>query len=438
MKAKKKIFAVLSSAALFAGILAGCSSNNDSASGDKEEDSGQVTLTILVDNQSNLDGMKAVTDAIEEKYDIKTEYELRPGGGEGDNLVKTRLATGDMTDLMAYNSGSLFQALNPEKNFVDLTEEPFVETIIDDAKNALSANGKVYGIPSENVLAGGWFYNKKVYAELGLTVPKTWEELMANNEKVKAAGKTAVIGSYKDSWTSQLILLADNYNVMKQSPTFAEDFTANKAKMADTPSALRSFEKLAEVNDKGYLNEDFLATGYEAGLKMLAEGQGAHYPMLTFALPMLATNYPNELENIGFFAQPGDKAEENGLTIWLPGGIYINKNSEHVDEAKKWMEFFISQEGIDIYTSKIKPNGPPSIEGVTLSEDVYPAVKDMLPYFESGNIAPALEFLSPVKGPNLPQIAVEVGSGISDAKAGAELYDKDVEKQAKQLGLEGW
>jgi raffinose/stachyose/melibiose transport system substrate-binding protein len=283
MKAKNKIFAVLSSAALFAGILAGCS-NNDSASGEKDEDSGQVTLTILVDNQSNLDGMKAVTDAIEEKYDIKTEYELRPGGGEGDNLVKTRLATGDMTDLMAYNSGSLFQALNPEQNFVDITNEPFVETIIDDAKESLSSNGKVFGIPSANVMAGGWFYNKKVYAELGLSVPKTWDELMANNEKIKEAGKTAVIGTYKDSWTSQLIFLADNYNVLQQHPTFAEDFTANKAKIADTPGALRSFEKLEEVFKAGYLNEDFLATGYEAGLKMLAEGQGAHYPMLTFAL----------------------------------------------------------------------------------------------------------------------------------------------------------
>jgi len=62
----------------------------------------------------------------------------------------------------------------------------------------------------------------------------------------------------------------------------------------------------------------------------------------------------------------------------------------------------------------------------------------MLPYFESGNTAPALEFLSPVKGPNLEQITTQVGSGISSALDGAKLYDKDVEKQAKQLGLEGW
>ena len=47
-------------------------------------------------------------------------------------------------------------------------------------------------------------------------------------------------------------------------------------------------------------------------------------------------------------------------------------------------------------------------------------------------------FLSPIKGPNLEQITVEVGSGIRPAAEAAGLYDQDVEKQAKQLGLPNW
>ena len=171
---------------------------------------------------------------------------------------------------------------------------------------------------------------------------------------------------------------------------------------------------------------------------MLAEGTGVHYPMLTFALPVLGASFPDELENIGIFPQPGDSADKNGFTAWMPGAIYINKNSEHVDAAKQWLEYFVSQEGIDTYYSVVKLDGPLPITNVTPPTDSYPAVQDMLPYFEEGNTAPALEFLSPVKGPNLPQITTEVGSGIKSAKEGAELYDKDVEKQAKQLGLEGW
>jgi raffinose/stachyose/melibiose transport system substrate-binding protein len=63
----------------------------------------------------------------------------------------------------------------------------------------------------------------------------------------------------------------------------------------------------------------------------------------------------------------------------------------------------------------------------------------MVDYFETeGATTPALEFLSPVKGPALEQITVEVGSGIRSAEDGAALYDEDVEKQAQQLGLPGW
>ena len=89
-------------------------------------------------------------------------------------------------------------------------------------------------------------------------------------------------------------------------------------------------------------------------------------------------------------------------------------------------------------TAGVGATGPYVIKGCTLPADVPPAVKDIQPYFDGGNNSPALEFLSPVKGPSLEQITVEVGSGIRTAADGAALYDQDVEKQAKQLGLPGW
>ena len=37
--------------------------------------------------------------------DITIDIEQRPGGADGDNRVKTKLATGDMSDVFNYNSG---------------------------------------------------------------------------------------------------------------------------------------------------------------------------------------------------------------------------------------------------------------------------------------------------------------------------------------------
>jgi raffinose/stachyose/melibiose transport system substrate-binding protein len=456
MSKPRKLLSVIVSVFLLTSLLAACGGgssekgDNPSASNkgkpsssakasDKPTEKEKVTISF--NNGSDSDKVKyslALIDAFQKKYPyITVEHETRPAGTEGDNFIKTRMATGDMNDVFFYNAGSLFLALNPEENLLDMTNEPFMDNVIDSYKPVVSEGGKVYGIPAGTTMGGGWLYNKKIYAELGLSIPKSWAELMENNKKIKAAGITAMIGTYKDSWTSQLIVLADYYNVQAGAPNFAADYTANKAKYATTPSALRSFEKIQEAG-KEYMNKDYLATTFDAGLKMLAEGKGAHYPMLTFAVPTIAQNNPDQLNDIGFFAQPGDSADKNGMTVWMPDAGYIYKNSKHIEEAKLFLEFVLSPEGVAAWTSVSTPMGPWAIKGATLPDNVAPAVKDMLPYIESGNSAPALEFLSPIKGPSLEQITVEVGSGRRSAADAAAMYDKDVNKQAKQLGLEGW
>ena len=95
-----------------------------------------VTLTYYIDdnptNVATAEGLKAAFEA--ENPDIKIEIETHPGGGEGDNLVKTRLATGEMPDVFRYNAGSLFRALNPPETMLDLSNEAFQTNVIDSFK----------------------------------------------------------------------------------------------------------------------------------------------------------------------------------------------------------------------------------------------------------------------------------------------------------------
>jgi raffinose/stachyose/melibiose transport system substrate-binding protein len=432
----KKLVKILVCIGLCLGVLTGCSNQKESSL--NLSNTNDVTLSLLIDNQAEQDGIRAVAAEIEKKYHIKTEIETRPSGVEGQQMMKTRLATGDMTDLVFYNSGSLIHALNPEEYFVDLSNEPFMDKVIDSFKQSVMVNDKVFGIPGGNALAGGWLYNKKVYKKLGLSVPKTWGELLDNSEKIKAAGKTAVIGTYKDDWTSQLIILADNHNVISESPTFAADLTANEAKFADTASALRSFEKLSEVFQNGYLNHDFQTATLKEGIEMLVAGSGVQYPMVSGVLTTIEKNYPNSINDIGFFPQPGDTSDQKGLTIFMPPAIYLNKNAQSIEAAKKWLAYFISPEGQKVYFSKKTIVGPFAIEGMKVPTPLNSALKEILPYFDSGKTTPALEYLTPLKGPNFPLITKQVGSGQITAKEGAALFDQDVENQAKQLGLEGW
>ncbi|QIG39483.1 extracellular solute-binding protein [Microbacterium sp. 4R-513] len=417
--------------------LAGCSAGGGASSTD-----GSVTLSYLVDNgEATVVVAEALAKAFEaENPDIKIDVQTRPQGSEGDNLVKTRLSTGEMDDVFAYNSGSLFQALSPDQTLVNLDDQEWVGKLDDNFVKTVSTDGGTYGVPMGQSMAGAVIYNKDIYSQLGLEIPTTWDEFISNSEAIKAAGVAApIVQTYGDTWTSQLFVLGDFNNVLAEDPDWAEKYTDNKAKYVDEP-AFAGFEHLQEVAEKGLLNEDFASATYNDGVSMVATGEGAQYPILTFAASQLMTSNPDAKDVVGTFPLPGPDADTNGLTVWMPGGVYIPKSTEgdKLDAAKKFLAWLATPESCDIQAESTAPQGPFVIEGCTLGDDVPAMISDMQPYFDDGKTNLALEFLSPIKGPALEQITVAVGSGITSAKDGAAQYDEDVKKQAQQLGLDGW
>jgi raffinose/stachyose/melibiose transport system substrate-binding protein len=420
--------------------LAGCSAGSLGSSSSGGGDG--VSLSFLVgSNQSTVNAAESVAKAFTaQNPGITVNVETRPQGSEGDNIVKTRLATGDMSDLFLYNSGSLFQAIGPEQNLVPLTDQPWVGDLEANYKRVVTAKDQVYGAPFGPQLTGAVLYNKKIYADLGLQIPKTWDAFVANNAAVKAAGKVPVIQTYGDTYTSQLFVLGDFHNVAAAEPDFAERYTAGQAKFASSPAALKGWQHLQQLHDLGYYNEDFPTAKMEEGMRKLGAGEGTHYPMLSNGLSTLAIASPEGAKDIGIFPLPGDDPAKNGLTVWSPSGVYIPKTTQgaKLEAAKKFEAFLASPAGCDAQSAGATPTGPYAVNGCTLPGDVLPAVADFESYVQSGAYSPALEFLSPIKGPALEQITVEVGSGIRSAADGAALYDQDVRKQALQLGLPGW
>jgi raffinose/stachyose/melibiose transport system substrate-binding protein len=429
--------------ALLAATTLALSACSAGSLGSSDDEGGKVELSFLVDNSdSSLKPVEQVAKDFSAKNPgITVKVETRPGGTEGDNIIKTRLSTGDMTDVFLYNSGSLFQAIAPQQNLVPLSDQPYAGQLDGNFKSTVTAGDQLYGVPLGGVTGGAVLYNKKVFADLGLKVPATWAEFMANNAKIKAAGVAPVIQTFGDTWTSQLFVLGDFHNVSAADPQFAANYTANKVKFASTPAAVAGFQHQQEVHDAGYLNKDFASAKLDDGLKQLAQGKGAQYPMLTFAVGGMVANFPESAKDVGLFALPGADAAKNGLTVWSPAGIYIPKSTEgaELEAAKKLLAYIASPDGCASQAAAYAPSGPFLVKGCTLPADVPQAIKDMQPYIDTpGKSSLALEFLSPVKGPSLEQITVEVGSGIRKAPAGAALYDEDVKKQAQQLGLEGW
>ncbi len=425
--------AILGGAALMGLTLVGCSTSGSSG--------GAQTIRLMAGGNDPVATKLANSFATEfhkANPSITVKVDTRPGGTDGDNLIKTKLSTGTMDDVFLYNSGSLLQALHPDSQLVDLSGESWVKDITPDFKAAVSTSKGTYGAPWGTTFDGGIMYNKKVYQQLGLTVPTTWDQFISNSEKIKAAGKTPVLVSYGDTWTSQLFVLADFANVSAQDPQWADQYTANKRKYVNPP-ALAGFTHTQEIFDKGLMNKDYASLTNVNALKELATGAGVQYPMITVVIGNVVQSNPANVNDIGYFAMPTDSGDAHA-TVWEANGAYIPKSTtgDKLTAAKKLIAFINSPAGCDAQNQSGTAAGPFAISTCKVPSDAPALVADELKYQQDKKTGLALEFISPIKGPNLEKILIQVGSGITKAEPGAALYDNDVKAQAQQLGLKGW
>ena len=451
---KKKVLSLILAGTMTLGLaLTGCGGSDGGGSGSGEgtpaaEDAGSdessgdsgdkpyagVTLKWWAGNAENNPGTQAVMEAATEKLGMEFEVEVNPGGSEGDNIIKTRMASGDLPDFMAYNSGSKLYDLNPSRGFMDISDWEIVDKFDDAFLSSVTIDGAVYGAPQSSTQAGAVIYYKPDYEELKLEVPHTWDEFVDNCKTLADAGKTPVYFTGGETWATQVLFLGDYYNIAAANPTFADDYTEGKAKYADVPEATRSWTKYEDLVD--YLNADKSAATVTDGNFAIATGEATHWFILTQQLPLILENVEDP-DDIGVFGVPGDDADDHGLTVWEPMSWYVNKDTENVDAIKAFFEFYYSEEALDLYFGTYGANGPSCIKGYELPESVCNAVRvDMQQYFDEGKTVPALEYQSPIKGTTCEQMTTAVGLGQMSGEEAAAMYDDDCKKSAVQLGYD--
>ena len=451
---KKKVLSLILAGTMTLGLaLTGCGGSDGGGSGSGEgtpaaEDAGSdessgdsgdkpyagVTLKWWAGNAENNPGTQAVMEAATEKLGMEFEVEVNPGGSEGDNIIKTRMASGDLPDFMAYNSGSKLYDLNPSRGFMDISDWDIVDKFDDAFLSSVTIDGVVYGAPQSSTQAGAVIYYKPDYEELKLEDPHTWDEFVDNCKALADAGKTPVYFTGGETWATQVLFLGDYYNIAAANPTFADDYTEGKAKYADVPEATRSWTKYEDLVD--YLNADKSAATVTDGNFAIATGEATHWFILTQQLPLILENVEDP-DDIGVFGVPGDDADDHGLTVWEPMSWYVNKDTENVDAIKAFFEFYYSEEALDLYFGTYGANGPSCIKGYELPDSVCSAVRvDMQKYFDDGKTVPALEYQSPIKGTTCEQMTTAVGLGQMSGEEAAAMYDDDCKKSAVQLGYD--
>ena len=157
---------------------------NASGGDDGEESASneKVTLTIEASQEIMNNIPYAFSEdniaAFEEEYpEIEVELVLNPDA-QNTSILQTKLASGQPSDLICYNKVSAENELEIQKNCIDLSEEPFVDNLLD--KDVLTApDGKIYGFAFAIKTGGmGVVYNKTLFEEKGIEIPKTYDEFL--------------------------------------------------------------------------------------------------------------------------------------------------------------------------------------------------------------------------------------------------------------------
>lgn len=398
---------------------------------------GQTLSLMVAKSDSDSEAIKACITAFEQKYGVTVEVEEVPGADEGENILKMRIATNSLPDIVNVSVGAKLIQLDPVETFVDFSGEPFVENIDDDYVKAATVDGGVYAVPLSTSNVAGIYYNKKVYEKLSLEIPETWEAFLQNCAKIKEAGLDSVAAPYESTGLTQIPFLANYYYVQKEIPTFAEDYTANEIVPSETDVFVSGFQKMYDLAVNGYLNEDYLSTSNDVACGMLAEGTAAHMIIRSNILATIDAMYPDYVNDIGFFPIPDKDPEVRGVAKWLPSAYCISKETQNLELAKEFLSFIVSNEAVEAYCSVQKPSGAFMIKGVSLPEDAYPALKEAQSWVDIASTS-VMEYSCPIKGANQATICAQVAAGSITPDEAVKQLEDDNKVFAEQLGLENW
>lgn len=265
--------------------------------------------------------------------DIKVKRIQPPAADpNADNYLKILLASGDFPDVISNATTQTFVD-------ADALAEIAIDADVQNIKNNMTSaiKGKLYNLSATRQPQSLMFYNKKLFADAGITAtPKSWAELMEVSAKLKAKNITPLIVGGSE-WPSGAVLsLMTAPTIFKSQQTWYADRFEGKVKFTD-PNWMEAAAFYLELVDKGYFNKGALSTPYTEGEKLFLQGQGAMYPMgVWFTAAEAAAKKDFE---VGVFAIPTKDGvpyivgSENG------GGLSISKKSKQPAAALKFAKF---------------------------------------------------------------------------------------------------
>ncbi len=243
--------------------------------------------------------------------------------------------------LKPFAKGNLFAPLD------DVLQDGLKDDFVKGTTEAYAVDGKTYGLPLELNIAP-IYYNKKIFKENNLEVPKTYEEFQHVVKTLESKGISPIALGNKDAWTGSLwyMYLADRIGGPK---VFNQ--AIDRSGSFENPALVSAAEEIQKLVKANAFNKGFNGLSNDEAKSEFLNGKAGMYLMGTWELPNFTTNeeIPQDFrDQSGYFKFPTVKDGKGDIDSWVGGpgvGLFVAQNSEVKEESKKFVKFFIEKWG---------------------------------------------------------------------------------------------
>ena len=333
-------------------LLSGCSgqvSSGTASSGDlnKVDYHGTITMVNKFSDPSTSKYFPAMATAFEKLHPgVKVDVQQESDQGYKDK-IKVLASSNSIPDIYFAWAGSYAKQYVDAGFAQDLTSvigkgTDWNKTLAPSAVAAGVYNGKYYGIPID-LDAKFMVYNKKIFADNGVSVPTTFSQLLSTCQTLKAKGITPINFGNKNGWPAlHYITQLNAYNV--PAATLASDYSSDTGKYTDPGYAksLTQFKDLlTQCSASGTSSNGVDHTDAQVGF---AGGKSAMMYLEWVEFGLL-DNTQVTSDGWDFFKLPaaaGSKGSTDAL-VGAPDMFLINSKAKNAPLAVAFMKFVVSQ-----------------------------------------------------------------------------------------------
>ena len=391
---KSKFLSVLLCVVLITGMLTGCKkedkseqatadvpaatvatttpaaqkSSEDSTKGDSSKQE-HVTLKFFTGKIETIDLMNEIINefnASQDRITVEQEYQK-----DASNIIKIKFAADQAPDIMTtYEQGFV-----DEGKYMDLSDQSQWWDRLTPAMKELCTDinsGKQYRVCT-NMTMAGFFYNKDIYNELGLTPATTWDKFVTNLETIKAKKPDVtpwfIFGN--EAWHLGHLIEFIPHGYIKSTLGTVEAKKAmlnnDKAKLnfgaADGCMAVFA-QNMLDLQAKGLINKDVLTATSDNCVQDFANGKAAMLSNGMWVLSSILEANPEMADKIGFAPYPAYMPNAKPVVLSAEdSGYCISSTTKYQAEAIEFLNYLFNAENQKKYSETSK--APSAFSDVT-------------------------------------------------------------------------